>query len=166
MSKDKEKDKGKEKGLVKKNKESVLSPFGEMERYFDEFMRNPFSLLARPRWGDSLLSPEREFSFSTDIYEDGDFLVLKAEIPGMTRDDIQVNVSGDMVTISGEKKQEEKIEKQHYHRVERSFGSFRRTFSLPDYVESDKAEASFKKGILEVRIPKSEERKVRKIEVK
>ncbi|MDH3348965.1 MAG: Hsp20/alpha crystallin family protein [Desulfobulbaceae bacterium] len=158
--------KNKEKGLVKKHQTTPTSPFGEMERYFEEFMRNPFSFPSRHGMGASIFNVGRELSCSTDIYEDGDDLVVKAEIPGMTKDDIQVKVSGDTVTIAGEKKQEEKVEKQHYHRVERSFGSFRRSFTLPDYVESDKAEATFKKGVLEIRIPKSADRKVLKITVK
>ena len=102
--------------------------------------------------------PEMEgVSPNVDIFEEGDNFVVKAEIPGMKKEDIEVNLTADMITISGEKKKEEKIEKKDYYRVERSYGSFRRSFRLPKEVQADKAKASFKDGILEVKVPKTEE---------
>jgi HSP20 family molecular chaperone IbpA len=108
-----------------------------------------------------LLDPDREIfpaeSFDlVDIFEDGNDVVVKAELPGMKKEDIDVNISDDVITISGEKKSEEKVEKKDYYRLERSYGSFTRTLRLPAETQTDKAKASFKDGILEVRMPKTE----------
>ena len=100
-----------------------------------------------------------------DIYEDGDDLVVKAELPGMSKEDINVSLSDDVVTISGEKKREKKIEKKNYYRLESCAGSFRRSFKLPADVQTEKAKAKFKAGILEMRIPKTEEAKRKEIRV-
>ncbi len=144
------------------------SPFEEMERWFDEFFRRPFSLFG-PSWLPRLRMPEiEEISPSVDIFEEGDDVVVKAELPGMKKDDIDVTLSDDTITISGEKKREEKVEKKNYYRYERSFGSFSRSFRLPVDVQADKAKATFKDGILEIRIPKTEEAKKRqrKLQIK
>ncbi|RMG68193.1 MAG: Hsp20/alpha crystallin family protein [Nitrospirae bacterium] len=145
----------------------MLSPFEEMERWFDEIMRRPFSFFG-PSWLPRIRMPEvEEISPSVDIYEEGDDVVVKAELPGMKKDDIDVTISEDTVTISGEKKREEKVEKKNYYRYERSFGSFTRSFRIPVDVQTDKAKASFKDGILEIRIPKTEEakKKTRKLQI-
>jgi len=98
-----------------------------------------------------VISPEM------DIFEDGNDVVVKAEMPGMKKEDIEVNLTDDTVTVSGEKKKEEKVEKKDYYRVERSYGSFSRSFRLPKEVQSDKAKATFKDGVLEIRVPKTAE---------
>lgn len=141
-----------------------LSPIERMDEMFDEFFRRPLGrpLLSRfPR-----IMEEIAPSPSVDIFEDKDDIVLKTELPGMTKDDIEINLSEDMITLSGEKKQEEKIEKKNYYRHECSYGSFKRSFKLPAEVQSDKAKASFKNGILEVRIPKTEEAKKKAVKIK
>ena len=92
-----------------------------------------------------------------DIFEDGNDVVVKAEMPGMKKENIDVNLTNDMITVSGEKKKEEKVEKKDYYRVERSYGSFTRSFRLPKEVQSDKAKATFKDGVLELRVPKTAE---------
>lgn len=158
--------KNKEKKEVVTNKSPrPLAPFEDLEHYFDEFMRNPFSVLARPQWQNPLF-PKGEVIPTADIFEKDDMVVIKAEIPGISKDELEVNVSKDTVTISGEKKREEKVDKKNYHREERCYGSFCRTFRLPENVNSDEAEASFKDGVLEVRIPKSKKSKHKKITVK
>jgi len=100
-----------------------------------------------------------ELSPTVDIFEDASDVVVKAELPGMKKEDIDVKLTEGVITISGEKKKEEKIEKKNYYRLERSFGSFSRSFNLPAEVQTDKAKAQFKDGILEVRVPKTEEAK-------
>jgi HSP20 family protein len=100
-----------------------------------------------------------EVSPSMDIFEEGDKIVVKAEIPGMKKEDIEVTVTDHTMRISGEKKREDKVEKKNYYWEERSYGSFSRSFQLPSEVQTDKVEAKFKDGILEVRIPKTEEAK-------
>ncbi|MFH1026033.1 MAG: Hsp20/alpha crystallin family protein, partial [Nitrospirota bacterium] len=96
---------------------------------------------------------------SMDIFTEGDNVVVKAELPGMKKEDIDVSLTEDTITISGEKKKEEKIEKKDYYSFERSYGSFKRSFSLPSEVQTEKASAKFKNGVLEIRIPKTEEAK-------
>lgn len=151
--------KKKSKELVKVEPTKAVSPFEEMERWFDEFFRRPFSLL-RPSWFPRIGFPEiEEVTPTVDVFEEGDDVVVKAELPGMGKEDIDVKVTDDLITISGEKKKEEKVEKKNYYRMERSYGSFTRTLRLPTEVQTEKATAKFKDGVLEVRIPKTEEAK-------
>jgi HSP20 family protein len=151
---------GKEsKEIAKTEPARALSPFEEMERRFEDLFRRPFSLM-EPSWWPRLRMPEmEEVSPKVDIFEEGDNFVVKAEIPGLKKEEIEVNLTGDMITISGEKKKEEKVEKKDYYRVERSYGSFTRSFRLPKEVQTDKAKATFKDGVLEVKVPKTEEAK-------
>ncbi|WP_162467556.1 Hsp20/alpha crystallin family protein [Syntrophotalea carbinolica] len=104
---------------------------------------------------------------SVDIYEEEDAVVVKAELPGIGKEDVEVDISDDLLTISGEKKTEEKIERKDYHRIERSFGKFSRSVRLPGDILTEQAKASFKEGVLEVRIPKTEaaKQKKRRIEI-
>lgn len=154
----------KEKGaLVQKQEMETVSPFTEMERYFDDFLRNPFSMLAHPLIKPSMTS--MDITPSVDIFEDGQEVVFKAEVPGVDKEDINVTITDNYLTISGEKKKEEKVEKKDYHRVERSYGSFSRRFRLPENVNGGKAKAKFKDGVLEVRMPKTKEGKQKKIEI-
>jgi HSP20 family protein len=132
--------------------------FEEMEKRFEDFFRRPFSSM--PSWLSRLRMPEvEEVVLSVDILKEGDDIVVKAELPGMKKEDIDVSLTKDTITISGEKKKEEKIEKKDYYSLERSFGSFKRSFSLPSEVQTEKAAAKFKNGVLEIRIPKTEEAK-------
>ena len=98
-------------------------------------------------------------------FEEGSDMVVKADIPGIGKDDLNVSITENTLTISGEKKQEEKVEKKDFHRFERSYGSFSRSFRLPDNVNGEKAKANFTDGVLEVRIPKTKESKVKKISI-
>jgi HSP20 family protein len=137
-------------------------PFREMEKFFEDFMGKRWGHWPVFRWPE--FKPE-EMAPSVDVYEEGDNVVLKAELPGMKREDLEVNITDNTITISGEKKKEEKVERKDYLRMERSYGSFVRSFSLPSEVESEKANATFKDGILEIKVPKTEEAKKKKIKV-
>jgi HSP20 family protein len=149
------------KELVKVEPSRAISPFDEMERWFDEAFRRPFALF-HPLWQPRLRLPAmEEFSPSVDIFEEGDEVVVKAEMPGMKKEDLDVKIEEDAITITGEKKAEEKVEKKDYYRLERSYGSFCRSFRLPTDVQADKAKATFKDGVLEVRVPKTDEAKKR-----
>jgi HSP20 family protein len=153
------------KELAKVEPAKALTPFHEMEKRFQEiekrfedFFRRPFSLM--PSWWPRLRLPEmEEISPSIDIITEGDDVVVKAELPGMKKEDIDISLTEDTITISGEKKKEEKVEKKDYYSLERSYGSFRRSFSLPAEVQTEKASAKFKDGVLEIRMPKTEEAK-------
>jgi HSP20 family protein len=146
------------KELVRVEPGKAISPFEEMEHRFGELFRRPFSL--GPSWFPRLRMPEmEEISPIVDIFEEGGDVVVKAELPGMKKEDIDVKLTGNSITISGEKKKEEKVEKKNYYRMERSYGSFTRAFSLPAEVQTDKAKAQFAGGILQIRVPKTEEAK-------
>lgn len=101
-----------------------------------------------------------------DVYEEKNDVVVKAEIPGLTKGDVQVSLTDTTITLSGEKKKEEKVKEHEYSYSERTYGNFSRTLSLPCNVKSDKGKATFKDGILIVKIPKTEEAKKRHFQVK
>jgi HSP20 family protein len=100
-----------------------------------------------------------------DLVETEDHFVLRADLPGMSESDVNIEVEDRVLTISGERKAEHETSKEGYHRVERAFGSFSRALTLPDGVDPEAVEASFDRGVLEVRIPKPEQRKPRKISI-
>lgn len=135
----------------------------EMERAFGDFFGDRLQPL-RPRWWPGGL--EGFTAPSVDVYEDKDEIVVKAELPGMSKDDIEVNLNDHQLTLKGEKKKEEETKEDDYYRCERSFGSFSRVLDLPADVQGEKAKASFKDGLLEIRVPKTEEAKKKQIKVK
>lgn len=105
---------------------------------------------------------------STDVSETDDEVEVSIELPGMDEKDIEVNISDEMLTVRGEKKAEREEKKKDYYLSERTYGSFHRAIPLPPGINTDKAEATFKKGVLTIRLPKTEEAKsrMRRIEVK
>lgn len=103
---------------------------------------------------------------NVDIFENKEKLVIQAELPGLRTEDVDVSIENNVITLSGERKFEKQDEGDNYHRIERSYGSFSRSFTLPQTVTSEGAEANFKDGILTVALAKREETKARKIEVK
>jgi HSP20 family protein len=118
--------------------------------------------------------PFRDFGFATsnawmpavDIYQSSDHeVVLKAELPDMAREDIDINIENFVLTIKGEKKFSNEIKEEQFHHVERRFGSFSRSFSLPQTVDTGKVAAEYKNGVLTVRIPLREEARPRTIKV-
>jgi HSP20 family protein len=136
----------------------------EMERRFGEFFGGRI-----PRLGEERLSPWRSLGLrepAVDLYEEKDEIVVKAELPGMTKDDIQVNIAEHLLTIKGEKKKEEEAKEKDYYRSERMYGAFSRSIALPTEVSTEKANATFKNGVLEIRLPKSEAAKKKEIKVK
>ncbi len=100
-----------------------------------------------------------------DIYEQGDSLVVQAELPGLRKDDVSVQVENSVLTLQGERRQEKSVKSEQYHRLERSFGRFTRSFSLPSGIDTKNIRAEFRDGILKVTLPKAEEAKPKKIEV-
>ncbi|NIO16996.1 MAG: Hsp20 family protein [Deltaproteobacteria bacterium] len=141
------------------------SPREEMERWFEDTMSKTFPLFGPSWWPRRAVFEAEEIKPSVDIFEQGDDVVLKTELPGMTKDDISVTLKDDLITISGQKKREEKVDRENYYRVEVSYGSFSRTFRLPVEVQGEKVKAKFKDGILEIRIPKTEEEKKKGIKI-
>ena len=98
-------------------------------------------------------------------YENGDNLVLKAELPGINPDDVEIRVEDNTLYLKGERKFEKEVKEQNYHRVERSYGTFTRTFSLPNSVDADKVAANYKDGVLTLTMPKKEEAKPKTIKI-
>lgn len=152
-------------GEQKNEMQRYSSPFGQMERMFDDLLQRR---LFAPSWMPRLMFPDfTDVSTSVDMFEEGGDLVIKAEMPGLKKNEISIDFADDVLTISGEKKSEEKTERKDYYCVERSFGSFSRKLRLPVEIQVDKTHALFKDGVLEIRMPKSEaaKQKVRKITV-
>lgn len=106
------------------------------------------------------------WSPSCDIYETENEIVVKAEIPGVKKEDVKLSVQDNVLTLSGERKFEEETKKENYVRVERGYGSFTRSFTLPPSVDAKKISAEFKDGLLEVKLPKLEEAKPKEVEIK
>ena len=138
------------------------------ERDMDRMMEDFFGRRARPWWPESWSrTDEHELRApAVDVFEEKDDIVVKAELPGIEKDNIEVNLTDHTLTIKGEKKKEEEVKEENYYRSERSYGSFVRTVELPKDVRADKVKAAFKNGILEVRMPKTEDAKAKEIKVK
>jgi HSP20 family protein len=100
-----------------------------------------------------------------DIYDKKDSIVIKAEVPGLEKSDFSVTIKENILTIKGEKRQETEVNEDTFHRVERSSGSFHRSFTLPKTVDQDKLKAEYKNGVLEIVLPKVPEAKPKQIEV-
>ncbi len=137
----------------------------EMERMFEDLWRRPFMSM----WKPEHLLPRGMVSVqpALDVYEDKGDVIVKAEVPGLSKADLDVNISGSTLTIKGEKKKEEEVKHENYYRCERSHGSFARTIELPAEVKADQAKATFKNGVLEIRFPMTEEarKKTMKIQI-
>jgi HSP20 family protein len=123
--------------------------FGDLSRRFDD------DVTARGAWVPPV-----------DIYEnDQHELVLKAELPDLKREDIDIRVENNALTLSGQKKSEEEVNEDRYHRIERTYGHFSRTFSLPNTVDTGKIAAEYKNGVLTVKLPRREDAKPKQIQV-
>jgi HSP20 family protein len=123
---------------------------------------NPFHEL----WNYDETWQGARFQPAVDVYEEENAIVLRAEIPGLTPEDIKLDVHGNTLTLSGERKFEKRTEERGVHRVESAYGSFRRSFTLPDTVETDDIDAELRDGILSVRLPKSARARARSIAVR
>jgi len=131
----------------------VLDLRDDFDRFIERFFSKDFEI-----W-------EGQREFNVDIYEDADNVVIKAEIPGVNKEDISVSLTEDTVTISGKKSEEKKVEKENYYRKEIRTGSFSRSFTLPCAVDKEKVKATYKNGILEIVLPKSEKEKAKEVKI-
>ena len=110
-------------------------------------------------------TPARRWMPAMDLLETDDEFVLRADLPGMTEDDVSIELEDNVLTVSGERKAEHEEKGEGFYRVERAFGSFSRSLTLPQGVDPEAVNAGFEKGVLEVRVPKPEQRKPRKITI-
>jgi HSP20 family protein len=130
----------------------------EMNRLFNTFFDAPN--------GQSGGSPNRRWIPAMDLVETADHYVLRADLPGLSDEDVNVQLEDNVLTVSGERQAERKSEEEGYHRLERAVGAFSRSLTLPDGVDPDSIHASFARGVLEVTIPKPEQKKPRQVRIK
>jgi HSP20 family protein len=127
----------------------------EINRVFDLSMGRPFTETAEAEWAPAV-----------DVYEDENNIYVKAELPGLTEKDVDVNIMDNNLVIKGQKKKEEEKKEKNFYRLERTYGEFYRSIPLPATVDAEKVKASFKQGVLEIEMPKKEEAKPKQIKVK
>ena len=146
----------------------VYHPFREVNPF-----RNAWNLpeeFSRLFWGLSRATEEdtetaAEWSPAVDVYEDAEALRIHAELPGLKKEDVKISVREGVLTLRGERKLESEEKKDNYYRIERHYGSFLRSFTLPKTVDADKIEAKMKDGVLELKVPKKPEATPREIKV-
>jgi len=144
--------------LIRWNPARTLST---MDYDINRFLDNFFNMEREP--GKMV---EREWSPRVNVRELEDRFEVTADLPGMSKDEISVELENELLTIKGETKKEKKEDKGDYHICERSQGKFERTFTLPDYVKADAIEAEYKNGVLKVDIPKTEAPKPKEVQIK
>jgi HSP20 family protein len=127
----------------------------DMNRLFDSFFQG--------RGGNGIRG--RRWIPAMDLVETEDHLVLRADLPGMTEDDVEIEIKDGVLTVSGERKTEHQEKSEGFYRVERAFGSFSRSLNLPDRVDAGEINASFDNGVLEVKIPKPAESKPHRVQI-
>lgn len=135
----------------------IISTMQDMERMMEEAFHRPlFGMNIQPfRHLFHELGSYGDITPYVDIYEAEGVVVVKAELPGMKKEDIAVSIANGSISITGSKRSEEKVEQKDFLRLERSFGSFNRTLSLPEDLDTEHARASFKDGVLEVHLPRT-----------
>ncbi len=140
-----------------------FDPFRNFEdrikRFFGEGF-DPLKKMSEENWSLATWSP------TCDIFETDNEIVVKAELPEVKKEDVNVSIDNNVLSIHGERKLSEETKKENYHRLERSYGEFSRSFTLPNFVDAGKVNAEFKDGILRVTLPKREEAKPKQVEVK
>ena len=133
---------------------------GEMNRLFSAFFDSP----TRSAGGNGS-SATRRWLPAMDLVETGEHFVLRADLPGITENDVNIEVENNVLTVSGERKAEHEDKQQGYYRLERSTGAFSRSLTLPEGIDPDAVTAAFDNGVLEVRIPKPAEAKPRRVQI-
>jgi len=142
----------------------LADPFSELENLQKEMNRLfDFSFARRPRGDSTLLGGQ--WSPAIDVYDSKDNILVKADLPGLTKDEIEVSIQDDNLIIKGEKKKDTEVKEENYYRTERFYGSFYRTVELPAQVEADKVDAKYEDGVLSLTLPKKEDAKPKKITI-
>ena len=137
-------------------------PFREIEDVFGRYSK----ALSWPRLGSQEIMTSDDWAPRVDIAETEEEFIIKAEIPDVKKEEVNITVDNGVLSIRGERKKEKEEKGKRFHRIERYYGSFTRSFTLPDNVDESKIEASFKDGMLNLQIPKSKESKPKAIDVK
>ena len=140
------------------------NPWREMEIFSDRFNRFFGDTLLPAAWfGEE--SGFHNWKPVVDIYDHGEKIVIKAELPGVDKKDIHVDVKDGIMTLRGERSYEKEVKEENYHKKERAFGEFHRSFALPEGLDPNKIDADYKDGVLKIEIPKPEEKRPKKITV-
>ncbi len=139
-------------------------PFRDIMVLRDRMNRLFEDLVSSPKFEDSDII-QSTWSPAVDIYETENELVLTAELPGVEEKDVEIKVEDNTLSLRGERKFEKETREENYHRIERAYGSFYRSFSLPNYVDQDKISAEYENGLLKVHMPKKAEVKPRKVKI-
>lgn len=134
-----------------------------VDRHFGRLFEQAFNDFLSPLENEDVATAA--WTPAVDIRETEDALTLFAEIPGIAKDDVHLSVENDRLTISGERKFEKDTKEENYHRIERTYGAFTRSFALPKNVDTGKVKATFTDGVLMINLPKTEEAKPRQIEI-
>ncbi len=134
----------------------------EMNRLFNSFFDAPASSGGGNGNGNGAL---RRWMPAMDLVETDEHFVLRADLPGLGEEDVKLEITDDTLTLSGERRFEHEVKREGYHRIERGSGSFARSLTLPDGVDPDAIAASFDRGVLEIRIPKPEAKKPRRLQI-
>ena len=140
------------------------NPWREMDNFsdrFNHFFDGPIVPASWLKDGSKL----HDWAPSVDVYDDDKKFVIKAEIPGVDKKDIHIDVKDRVLTLSGERSHENEVKEENFHRKERAYGTFQRSFSLPEGTNPDSIVADYKDGVLNIEIPKPEEKKPKKISV-
>ena len=140
-------------------------PLRELSSLQTEMNRLFNTVFDAPTEGGNRGATMRRWMPAMDLVESADHFVLRADLPGVSEDDVKIELEDGTLTVSGERKAEHEAREEGYYRVERAFGSFSRSLTLPKGVDPEAVTASFDRGVLEIRVPKPEERKPRRIEI-
>ena len=135
---------------------------GEMNRLFSTFFDTPTN---RPAGGGNGTAAGRRWLPAMDLVETGDHFVLKADLPGMSENDVSIELENNVLTVAGERRTEHEDKEAGYYRLERAMGAFSRSLTLPEGIDPDAVTATFDNGVLEVRIPKPAEAKPRRVQI-
>ncbi|MEJ5229410.1 MAG: Hsp20/alpha crystallin family protein [Pseudothermotoga sp.] len=145
--------------MLLERREDFMKPFRELQREIDRIFEDFFTPMTRRSTVYSYLP-------DIDVYETNDSVVIEVEVPGMDKKDFEVKVEDGLLRISGEKKLEREKGDRNYRVVERCYGKFERTLTLPEYVEADKVKAKYEDGVLTITLPKKEDKKAKVVDVK
>jgi HSP20 family protein len=134
---------------------SYVTPFDVFNQAFNQFLRSE----------NDTQESTRAWSPAVDIFETTESYVVKAELPGIPKEDVHITVENNVLTLKGERRFEKDETKENYHRIERTYGAFARSFTLPTRVDHDGVQAKFDSGVLTITVPKAAEAKPKKIEI-
>ena len=140
------------------------TPVGNFQSFQDE-MNRLFNQFFQGGTGEEAGWGVRTWAPPVDIYEIDDAVILKAELPGVSKDDVSIEIHQNTLILRGQRKHEAEVKEEHYHRVERAYGTFQRSFMLPTLVDQEHVQATYPDGVLELRLPKSEAAKPKRIAI-